>query len=232
MAEIGSNATVAFVASVYEDSVFPYCTGVWINKDTLLTALHCAKAAAQIQQIKDLPDELKPFAKLFMKEIEDPTGTVMMYSTNKEVTGLETAPTAMHRSRVLAIDSKHDLAILKAEQEGLPDHPHLRVANLMPPVGTKVHVIGHPGGLYFTVMQGTVAAVRESFPSDDFEVEGPFIQVHSAIYKGNSGGAVINEQGEIVGIVSFIARSPNQGFCLAPPAIKKFIISTYYKNLL
>lgn len=55
--ELGRGATVAFVTRSLgeENNVFPYCSGVWISKDTMITALHCAQGAATLAEIRKLP---------------------------------------------------------------------------------------------------------------------------------------------------------------------------------
>lgn len=234
--EIGKSSTVAFVAeSTNKNNIIkPYCTGVWINNDTLLTALHCAQGAATMVEIKKLPLDLRKFAPLFIKRVQDPTGIEMSYITENEVVGLEEKPKNTYTSIVVAIDENHDLALLKAKKN-IPNHNWLRISNYMPKVGDKVYVIGHQGGLYFTVMDGMVAAIRETYPidlDDDFNIQGPLIQVFSSIYYGNSGGPIISQNGEIIGIVSFIAKAPNQGFGIAPPSIKQFIMKSHYERLL
>ena len=242
---LGKAATVAFIAMPKDKVAFAYCSGVWINKDTLLTALHCARAAARMQEVLKLPPEFKVLAPLLVPEVKDPTGYSMSYVTENEVTGFDTLPKASHKSTIIAIDTLHDLAIVRALYNNIPDHIWLPVANDNPSVGDKVYVVGHPGGLYFTFFDGMVSAIRESkydiFPhreegededEDDFNVEGPFVQVFSGIWHGNSGGPIISEKGEIVGIVSFGTDTPSQGFCITPPSIKRFIIETYHKNLL
>src|SRR5271165_557982 len=102
----------------------------------------------------------------------------------------------------------------------------------MPKVGDTVSIIGHPGQLPFTYMTGTVAAIRDSFPFGDEERDGPILQVQSGLYKGNSGGPIINQDGEIVGIASFIVEIPEQGFCTASPAIKRFVLKAYNDHIL
>ncbi len=239
-AELGKSATVAFVMESMNSKMptpptFAYCAGVWINQDTLLTALHCANGAATMAEVKKLPPELRPLAPLLIEEVEDPTGFVMEYVVEDEVTGLYTAPKAKHNAKVVAIDPSHDLAILHAMHDQMPEHRWLPVANTMPKVGDKVFVVGHPGGLYFTFFDGMISAIRPTMPhrlGDDLDIEGPFLQIFSGIYKGNSGGAVISEKGELLGIVSFMAAAPNQGFAIAPPSIRHFVIDTYNKNLL
>lgn len=239
-AELGKAATVAFVMESMNSKMptpptFAYCSGVWINSDTLLTALHCAKGAARMAEIRQLPKEIQPFATFFVPDVEDPTGTIMEYIVENEVTGLDTPPKTKHNAKVIAIDPTHDLAILHGMHAQMPEHIWLPVANLIPKVGDKVYIIGHPGGLYFTFFDGMVSAIRPEMPhrpSDELYVEGPFLQIFSGIYKGNSGGPIVSEKGEIVGIASFIAAAPNQGFAIASPAIKHFIIETHYKHLL
>lgn len=237
-AEFGKAATVAFVDTTLSEEhkeTFAYCSGVWISSDTILTALHCARAAARRQEIGKLPAEFQEFGALLLPAVADPTGYTMNYIVESEVTGIDTEPKSKHKSIVLAIDNDHDLAIISATNSPRPEHTWLHVANLNPKAGDKVYVVGHPGGLYFSFFDGMVSAIRETMPHDDSDavgIAGPFVQVFSGIWHGNSGGPIISEKGEIVGIVSFGTDTPNQGFCIAPPAIKHFIIETYKKNLL
>ena len=236
MAELSKSASIAFVnkKSGPTDETGAYCAGVWINKDTILTALHCAKAAARMEQVKDMPPEMRHFARMFLPPVKDPTGTEMLYVVENEVVGFGKEPKTTHSSKVIAVEPAHDLALVKAETANLPDHRWLRVADFAPKVGEKVFIVGHPGGLYFTFFDGTVAAYRETFPFEpgtpleDFE--GPFIQIYSGIYFGNSGGPTISADGEIVGISSFIMQVPNEGFVVAPSAIKKFLIKAHMQN--
>ena len=236
--EFGKAATVAFVAETMSEETtktFAYCSGVWIDQETILTALHCARAAARMEEMRKVPAEWRILAQLFIPPVADPTGYAMDYVVENEVTGIYTKPKAVHKSVVLAIDADHDLAIITTKRREQPDHTWLRVANYNPKVGDKVFVVGHPSGLYFTFFDGMVSAIRETMPHEDGDeigVAGPFVQVYSGIWHGNSGGPVISEKGEIVGIVSFGVDAPNQGFCIAPTAIKHFIIETYKKNLL
>jgi len=234
--EFGKAAAVAFIRVSASDKLprraGAYCTGVWINKDTLLTALHCARAAARMAETAKLPPELQPLAPLLVGEVKDPTGYEMVYIVEDEVTGIDTMPKATHSSKIVAIDIKDDLAIVKAVSDKMPDHTWLPVANYNPKVGDKVSVVGHPSGLYFTFFNGMVSAIRETMPhadNDETSVTsgGPYVQVFSGIWHGNSGGPVISEKGEIVGIVSFGYSAPSQGFCIAPSSIKRFIIETY-----
>lgn len=222
--EVVRDSTVAFVTtSLKSETTYPYCTGVWISRTTILTALHCAVGAANREEIRKLPIEIRPFGMLLITKVKNPTGITMNYVVESEVTGIDLPPTKQHSAKVISVDLTHDLALLKMSSD-MPHHSWLPIANALPKVGDKIFVLGHPGGLYYTWMDGMVSAVRDSIPHDEDDVmEGPFVQVFSGIFAGNSGGPIVSTKGEIIGIVSFTFRAPNQGFGIATTSINNFL---------
>ncbi len=99
-------------------------------------------------------------------------------------------------AKVIGTDSKTDLALLKIEVDGLPALSWGDSRDLQ--VGEMVMAIGNPFGLTQTVTMGIVSAVgRANVGIVDYE---DFIQTDAAINPGNSGGALINLNGELVGI--------------------------------
>ena len=116
------------------------------------------------------------------------------------------------KARVLGVDLRTDVAIVKVEATGLPfvtigDSGRLRV-------GEWVMAIGSPFDLDNTVTAGIVSAKGR-----DTGEYVPFIQTDVAINPGNSGGPLINMRGEVVGINSMIySRSGGyQGISFAIP---------------
>lgn len=111
-----------------------------------------------------------------------------------------------YKGKVVATDPKTDVAVVKINATGLPtavwgDSSHLAV-------GDFVLAIGNPLGLSRTVTFGIVSAVgRADVGVADFE---DFIQTDAPINPGNSGGALVNINGELVGINTAIA-SPTGG---------------------
>lgn len=98
--------------------------------------------------------------------------------------------------RVVGFDAETDLALLKVELGVLPAIPLGRSSQLR--IGDVVLAIGNPYGLTKTVTQGIVSATgRGLLGLMTFE---NFIQTDAAINEGNSGGALINSIGELVGI--------------------------------
>jgi serine peptidase DegS len=112
---------------------------------------------------------------------------------------------------VVGSDPATDLAVLKINLTGLPtapvaDNPQIRV-------GDVVLAIGNALGLSHTVTMGIVSATgRNDLRSSLYE---DFIQTDAAINAGNSGGALINTNGELIGINSRnLDSAQNIGFAI------------------
>jgi Do/DeqQ family serine protease len=119
-------------------------------------------------------------------------------------------------ARVIGIDVATDLAVVKIEGDGLTpmtwgDSDKLKVAEW-------VMAIGNPFQLSQTVTMGIVSAVgRANLGLANYE---DFIQTDAAINKGNSGGALVNRRGELVGINTAIFSETGgyQGIGFAVPS--------------
>lgn len=99
-------------------------------------------------------------------------------------------------AQVVGSDPETDLAVLKIDLDGLPAAPLAEDASVR--VGDVVLAIGNAFGLSHTVTMGIVSATgRNVLRSVLYE---DFIQTDAAINAGNSGGALINYRGEVIGI--------------------------------
>ncbi|HVW92324.1 MAG TPA: DegQ family serine endoprotease [Devosia sp.] len=120
---------------------------------------------------------------------------------------------------VLINDSKTDLAVLRIKNAGGKSFPALQFANSdNVQVGDLVLAIGNPFGVGQTVTSGIVSALaRTGIESSDYEA---FIQTDAAINPGNSGGALVNLQGQLVGINTaiFTRSGGSVGIGFAIPA--------------
>jgi serine protease Do len=101
------------------------------------------------------------------------------------------------KAKVIGLDKRTDVAVVKIEAGGLPAVKLGDVAKLK--VGEWVMAIGSPFGLENSVTAGIVSAKGRD--TGDYL---PFIQTDVAINPGNSGGPLINMRGEVVGINSQI----------------------------
>ncbi len=119
-------------------------------------------------------------------------------------------------ARVVGIDDATDLAVVKIEGNGLTpmtwgDSSKLRIAEW-------VMAIGNPFQLSQTVTMGIVSAVgRANLGLANYE---DFIQTDAAINRGNSGGALVNTRGELIGINTAIFSETGgyQGIGFAVPS--------------
>ena len=103
------------------------------------------------------------------------------------------------KGKLVGQDARTDVALLKLEASGLPTVTLGNSENLK--VGEWVAAIGSPFGFVNTITAGIVSAKGRSLPDESFV---PFIQTDVAVNPGNSGGPLLNLQGEVVGINSAI----------------------------
>jgi serine protease Do len=109
------------------------------------------------------------------------------------------------KARVLAVDDKTDIAILKVEERNLP---YARFADSdKARVGDPVYAIGNPLGVGMSVSSGIVSALGRSGLGLNYE---DFIQTDAAINHGNSGGPLVDFEGRIVGMNTMI-RTDGRG---------------------
>jgi regulator of sirC expression with transglutaminase-like and TPR domain len=117
---------------------------------------------------------------------------------------------------VTATDSHWDLALLRVEKRGLKP---LKLADSDALAqGQPIVAMGNPEGLSFSVVHGVISA----FPD---VINGiPMIRVAVPIEKGNSGGPLLNMQGEVVGVLTLkSARTENLGFAMPVNELKSLI---------
>ena len=105
----------------------------------------------------------------------------------------------VYKARLVGTDPATDIALIKIEAENLPAVPMGNSDDLR--LGEWVLAIGSPYDLRSTITAGIVSAKGRSMPNYDgqYRVES-FIQTDAAVNPGNSGGALVNAAGELVGI--------------------------------
>jgi serine protease DegS len=99
-------------------------------------------------------------------------------------------------AQVVGVDRRTDIAVLRVEGENLPVIPQSE--DYKAQVGDIVLAIGNPYNLGQTTTLGIISATGRSSISADGRQS--FIQTDAAINEGNSGGALVNTRGELVGI--------------------------------
>ncbi len=73
-------------------------------------------------------------------------------------------------------------------------------------IGSRVVAVGHPFGLTNSVSEGVVSGLGRTVTADDGQELAQLIQFDAAVNPGNSGGPLLNDRGEVVGIVTALAN--------------------------
>ena len=133
----------------------------------------------------------------------------------------------VYDAKIIGTDPTTDIALIKIEQTGLPTIPFGSSEALR--LGEWVLAIGSPFDLQSTITAGIVSAKarRLDVIPDDFRIES-FIQTDAAVNPGNSGGALVNTRGELVGINTVIKSSTGSyiGYSFAVPEsiVRKVVV--------
>lgn len=126
------------------------------------------------------------------------------YIVRDEVVDIGVAPKAIHHAQVVARIIRGDLAILRTYGP-TPAHSYAHLAQVSPPVGAQIEVMGTPHHNFWLYRQGVVGAYRHTLKHDGFDkLDGPFMQISLLITHGDSGGGVFDDHGCLVGIDSFM----------------------------
>src|SRR6185369_1544337 len=106
-------------------------------------------------------------------------------------------------AKVVGADDPSDVAVLKIEATNLPTVPFGDSDKVE--VGDLVLAIGNPLGIGQTVTMGIISAKSRQSPGrGDNKTYEDFLQTDAAINRGNSGGALVNLRGELIGVPSQI----------------------------
>ncbi|HKQ77398.1 MAG TPA: trypsin-like peptidase domain-containing protein [Blastocatellia bacterium] len=131
-----------------------------------------------------------------------------------------------HIATVIGVDNATDLALIKITTNNL-EPIHLGDSDALR-VGDPVIAIGNPLEYERSVTAGIVSALgRKVYEAEPFE---NFIQTDAAINRGNSGGPLLNQRGEVIG-VNTVIRSDGRGISFAVPSnVVKRVISQLRAN--
>lgn len=137
-----------------------------------------------------------------------------------------------YTAKLIGTDPSSDLAMLKIEAKGLPFILYGNSDQVK--LGQWVLAVGYPLNLETTVTAGIISAKARTLGLNSRRSTSPiesFIQTDAAVNQGNSGGALINVNGELVGIVSAIA-SPTGAYAGYSYAIPVNIVKKIINDLL
>jgi putative serine protease PepD len=108
-------------------------------------------------------------------------------------------------AKLVGEEANKDLALIRVDPAGLGLKPLTLASSSSVQVGDTVYAIGTPYGLEETFTKGIVSALNREISAPDEAKITDAIQTDAALNPGNSGGPLLNEDGEVIGVNSQIA---------------------------
>ena len=134
---------------------------------------------------------------------------------NKQVS-IEDHDKNRYLANVIYANPGKDIAFLHAKELSTPTDTVNTITESLSTSGDKVLVLGYPYGMPFTVTEGIVSNPKQIMDGNRF------IQTDAAINPGNSGGPVINNEGELIGVVtSKFSDADNMGFAIPMETLRE-----------
>ena len=131
-----------------------------------------------------------------------------------------------YEARLVGYDEENDLAVLKADAIGLT--PAVFGSSDLLTVGDKAYAIGNPLGLELrgTLTDGIISAINRDVNVDGYTMS--LLQTTAALNSGNSGGALINDHGQVVGITNlkmegYDSTVEGLGFAIPTTTVKEVV---------
>jgi serine protease Do len=143
-----------------------------------------------------------------------------------------------YTASVVGTDPVSDIAVIKISRD--KPFPYAKIGNSKSmKVGDWVLAIGSPFGLKQTVTAGIISATGRTFDQQEYAAAGPdeysifndYLQTDAAINRGNSGGPLVNMNGEVVGINSFIS-TPSGASAGVGFSVPSHIFTRVYNQIL
>ena len=133
----------------------------------------------------------------------------------------------VHSIEIIKQDKVKDLALIKINKPRAALKP-IKISRKVPAIGSLVHAIGHPDLEVWSYTTGYISQIRDEYEwsyKDDFEHMANVYQTQTPIAEGNSGGPLLNNHGNLVGINTFGASENDfHNFSVTVDEIIKFLI--------
>jgi S1-C subfamily serine protease len=191
------------------------CSGTLIDleKRLVLTAHHCVTQGISSKE-EEYEDEDGNLQKRKARKFEALQVTQYSYDGFKRVKSVS------YDADIVAYSDDFDLAVVKISSD-IPNKMSSQVAKKNPVRGEPVKIVGNPGLEYGSVVDSNVSSVSRRVETDR---KRDAIQL-PGVYFGNSGGAIYNMDGEIVGVAHAKRRGTDViGFAIPASSINKFLV--------
>ena len=126
------------------------------------------------------------------------------------------------KGEVIKADQEKDLALVAVNKKFNPLTVNEGTLN----IGKEVYAIGAPKDIPYTLTKGIISALNRKIGKNEY------IQIDASVNTGNSGGPLVDENGQVIGIITMkIADAEGIGFAIGVNDIKAFIDGTSVNNI-
>ena len=133
----------------------------------------------------------------------------------------------VHSIEIIKQDKVKDLALIKINNPRTALRP-INISRKVPAIGSRVHAIGHPDLEVWSYTTGYISQIRDEYEwsyEDEFEHMANVYQTQTPVAEGNSGGPLLNDHGNLVGINTFgDSENDFQNFSVTVDEIIKFLV--------
>jgi hypothetical protein len=197
------------------------CSGTLISlkEKLILTNDHCVQSRVSIVE-EEVTDEDGAVTKRKREKFTD------LPVVQNQYKGFALVGSATYQTEIVAHDKKRDLAILRFKQDSIP----FTIASPLLPDGIdlvrgqKIYTVGNPAMFEATVVEGIVSSLTRQLAvgGDD---KRDYIQVSGGVYGGNSGGALYDEYGRLIGVpaAGFQGGPTYMGFAIPIQSAKELL---------
>ena len=205
------------------------CTGtlISIQHRLVLTANHCLTENIAIEE-KD-----ETGANGVVEKVKREVYTDIQLE-QKRYQGFKNVGSATYIARIVAHDKASDMGLLQLQADTIPQAVFSHVLGATGKVvrGDTVYAVGNPRGLDASVTKGIVSSTTRTLKVGNGEDanDRPFYQVDATVTFGNSGGALYNIDGELIGVPD---ATGGAGLGLVTPvdSIRKFLTANCYEDV-
>ena len=192
------------------------CSGTLIDLEDrlVLTNHHCVRGAISTRD----DETVSPDGTVTTKRIAD---TRPITLSQRTYDGHEVTSSATYISELVAWDETLDLALLQMRSESIPMSREAELYTGTILRGAPAWVVGNPLGFENTVMKGVISSTNRVLKIGRFEI--PYLQVDAGVTGGNSGGALYNDNGQLIGVPGAAARGTVVGLAIPASYVVDFL---------
>jgi S1-C subfamily serine protease/TPR repeat protein len=155
---------------------------------------------------------------------------------------IKTSDGIFHNAELLLVDEQNDIAIIRIIDTLQQKFPFVKFGDSdEAKVGQIIYAVGSPLGFEYTISEGIIAAIREDEKvdfNDPYTYElitrtfDKVLQITAAISPGNSGGALFNSKGKVIGVTSYsYGFYGNLNFAIAINSFQDLVNSVNFADL-